>query len=196
MFLPNIIILNRHCRQFKLAIKFRTLYCIYSFIMIILYYSFTDCCAVKISVGSLSDLGSILNNNRTLHLYCFQAIKHFQRHYLILFDFQNDSAGKEGQYICVVQKKTETDKISPSSVCWTLHAPLHGTVAKVKLCLPIGAQERRHQNPQGHRMGLFLLFQLYRSPFSSKVSLSMVPGMSGQSRPENITWKITQVSNS
>ena len=108
--LPNILILNRDCRKSKLAVKFSTLYCIYSFIMIILYHSFTDCCAVKISVGSQSDLSCNLNHHHTLHLYCFQSIKHFQVLYLILFDSQNNTAGKEGQYTCAVQKKTDTDR--------------------------------------------------------------------------------------
>lgn len=77
MFLPNIIILKRHWRKYELHNKFSTLHYIYSFIMIIIYYSFTYCCALKISVGSLSDLSYRLNNNGTLHLYCFTVHKTF-----------------------------------------------------------------------------------------------------------------------
>lgn len=77
MLLPNMIILNRHCRKSNFGNKFGTLYYIYSFIMIILYYSFIDCCALKISLVSLSDLSYDLENNHSLHLYCFVIHKTF-----------------------------------------------------------------------------------------------------------------------
>lgn len=141
--LPNILILNRDCRKSKLAVKFSTLYCIYSFIMIILYHSFTDCCAVKISVGSQSDLSCNLNHHHTLHLYCFQSIKHFQVPYLILFDSQNNTAGKEGQYTCAVQKKTDTDRKFHRAPFLNITCPSLQEGSKSEL--PIGAQERRHQ---------------------------------------------------
>ena len=75
MFLPNIIILNRHCRKSKLHDKCNAIYYIYSFTMI--YYFSTGCCALKISVGTLNNLCYGLKNNCALHLYCFMVHKTF-----------------------------------------------------------------------------------------------------------------------
>lgn len=100
MFLPNIIILNRHCRKSKLHDKCNTIYYIYSFTMI--YYFSTGCCALKISVGTLNNLCYGLKNNCALHLYCFMVHKTFLIYYLILFNTQNNTARKEGQCINII----------------------------------------------------------------------------------------------